>query len=288
MTQEIATLAPPPAQHQTIAAVCGEGKRPAPGAITHQPANKTTHGAAVGTEQWPNPATIGTGDPFAPGAPLALALRALVPGLRQARNKQPTFPSNHRPVALYELASFQTGLRVVKRQFSPDGEIGIIRKRDIVNGHLQYDLARTTSRVCAHNHVLKGGDLVLHSHYGSFTPIVIDEAGEPMACATPLVAIRIQDKTTLLPEYLAWYLRTSSAHQTLAAYAGQAKPAHAAIEGLYAVCLPKPRPEVQRLISGIARLLQDFQECARTQHLDSVSAADADTFERILERLARF
>jgi hypothetical protein len=58
--------------------------------------------------------------------------------------------------------------------------------------------------------------------------------------------------------------------QTLAAHEGR-KAAFAAIEGLHTGLLPKPIHEAQRLISGIARLLRDFQESAQAAKL-SVSA----------------
>lgn len=200
----------------------------------------------------------------------------------------PNFPKNHAPINLATLASFQAGLRVRTHQIKPNGDVAIIRKRDIVKGKLNFELEHATFRDFPRNHALQAGDVVLHSHYGTYTPIVIDEPAETMACASPLVLIRIQDKTALLPEYLAWYLRTSAGHQTLAAYEKQDKPVYAAIEGLYAVRLAKPRPEVQRLISGIARLFREFQEHAQLVGLDSVNVEESETFEGILCRLAQF
>lgn len=201
----------------------------------------------------------------------------------------PNYPTNHRPVHLATLASFQAGLQVRTYQIRPDGPIDIIRTRDIVKGHLRYELECAKIRDFPKNHALQVGDVVLQGHYGTFTPIVMDEHHKPIACASPLVFIRIQDKAALLPEYVAWYLRTSEGHQTLAAYEkADRKPAFATIEGLYAIQLPKPSPEVQRLVSGVARLLREFQEYASATGLTRISAKDAETFDWILCRLAQF
>ena len=204
------------------------------------------------------------------------------------RTAPPNYSINHRPVQLSTMAAFQVGLRVRTYQIKPDGEVSIIRARDIVKGYLSYELEYANIRDFPKNHALQAGDVVLQSHYGTFTPIVIDEQRNPMACASPLVFIRIRDKAALLPEYLAWYLRTSEGHQTLAAYEKQGKPAFAAIEGLYAVRLAQPSPEVQRLISGISRLLRDFQDCAAVTSSAPISAQDAETFDWVLCRLAQF
>ena len=209
-------------------------------------------------------------------------------GAVPAHTALPKFPKNHAPVNLATLASFQAGLRVRTYQIKPTADVAIIRKRDIVKGQLKYELEHATFREFPRNHALQAGDVVLHSHFGTYTPIVIDEPGETMVCAAPLVLIRILDKAALLPEYLAWYLRTSAGHQTLAAYEKQDKPVYAAIEGLYAVRLAKPRPEAQRLISGIARLFREFQEHAQLVGLDSFNVEDSATFEGILCRLAQF
>jgi restriction endonuclease S subunit len=154
---------------------------------------------------------------------------------------------------LKEISSIQTG---VFAKPNTDGDVVYLQARHFdEHGKLIIDLHPDLNKIDINpKHLLLPGD-ILYAAKGTKNFATHYEAKNiPAVASTSFFVIRLQQKNTIIPAYLVWFINHSETQQLLKAQARGSSIASISKGVLEELEIPIPQLEIQQLILNIAAL----------------------------------
>ena len=119
-------------------------------------------------------------------------------------------------IKLHNIAVIQTG---VFAKVAPNPNALYLQQSDFDgNGELR-NTAQPTITIDNQKHLLSAGDLLLASKGNNNICVVVPKLEQQSVASPSFLVIRLCDKTSVLPEYVAWYINLPATQKVLAAQA---------------------------------------------------------------------
>lgn len=150
------------------------------------------------------------------------------------------------------LADLRTGYTL--REKTDPGSVAIVQAADLADNRLADDLGTTTDARPGPEHRLRAGDVLVSSRGDRNAAAFVERDMPDVVAASYLYVIRVRPGAQLDPEFLAWYLTTDPAQDSLGALAhGTYGVRRVRIDDMRALPVPLPPLDVQQRIAQAAR-----------------------------------
>lgn len=174
-------------------------------------------------------------------------------------------------IKLHNIAVIQTG---VFSKVVPNPNALYLQQSDFDgNGELR-NTTQPTIIVANQKHLLTAGDLLLASKGNNNMCVIVPEIEQKCVASPSFLAIRLHDKSAILPEFVAWYLNLPTTQNTLAAQARGTSIMSISKASLGELEIPIPPIEKQKKYIELSKL----QKCEQQLY-----AAIAERRKQILE-----
>ena len=157
---------------------------------------------------------------------------------------------------LIDIATIQTG---VFAKATLNANTLYLQQSDFDADGLMSDALRPTIIIDNMKHLLNEGDLLLASKGDNNMCVIIPDTGRKCVASPSFLVIRLHDKTSILPEYVAWYLNLPTMQKALAAQARGSSIMSISKSSLEDVKIPIPSIERQRRYVELAELQKQEQ-----------------------------
>ena len=172
---------------------------------------------------------------------------------------------------LNNIATIQTG---VFAKTTPNPNALYLQQSDFDgNGELR-NTTQPTIIVANQKHLLAAGDLLLASKGNNNICVVVPKLEQQSVASPSFLVIRLCDKTSVLPEYVAWYINLPAIQKVLAAQARGTSIMSISKATLGELEIPIPSIEKQKKYVELSKLQKREQQ---------LYAAIAERRRRILE-----
>lgn len=119
-------------------------------------------------------------------------------------------------IKLRDIATIQTG---VFAKTAPNPNVLYLQQGDFDSNGVLCDTAHPTIVIDSAKHLLFAGDLLLASKGNNNICVVVPKLEQQSVASPSFLVIRLSDKTSVLPEYVAWYINLPATQKVLAAQA---------------------------------------------------------------------
>lgn len=152
---------------------------------------------------------------------------------------------------LHNIATIQTG---VFAKNSPNPNALYLQQSDFDgNGELR-DTAQPTIFTDNAKHLLTAGDLLLASKGNNNMCVVLPKIEQQCVASPSFLVIRLHDKCTTLPEYVAWYINLPATQKVLAIQARGTSIMSISKATLGELEIPIPPLEIQKKYIELSKL----------------------------------
>ena len=117
---------------------------------------------------------------------------------------------------LYNIATIQTG---VFAKTSPTPNVLYLQQGDFNSDGVLSDTLQPTITTDNAKHLLTAGDLLLASKGNNNICVVVPKLEQQSVASPSFLVIRLCNKASVLPEYVAWYINLPATQEALAAQA---------------------------------------------------------------------
>ena len=117
---------------------------------------------------------------------------------------------------LYNIATIQTGFFV---KASPTPNVLYLQQGDFNSDGVLSDTLQPTITTDNAKHLLTAGDLLLASKGNNNICVVVPKLEQQSVASPSFLVIRLCNKASVLPEYVAWYINLPTTQKALAAQA---------------------------------------------------------------------
>ena len=162
---------------------------------------------------------------------------------------------------LHSIAVIQTG---VFAKVVPNPNALYLQQSDFDSRGELRDTAQSTIAVANQKHLLAAGDLLLASKGNNNICVVVSKLEQQSVASPSFLVIRLCDKTSVLPEYVAWYINLPATQKVLAAQARGTSIMSISKATLGELEIPIPPIERQKKYIELSKLQKREQELYKT------------------------
>ena len=174
-------------------------------------------------------------------------------------------------IKLHNIAVIQTG---VFAKVVPNPNALYLQQSDFDGNGALRSTTQPTIIVANQKHLLTAGDLLLASKGNNNMCVIVPEIEQKCVASPSFLVIRLHDKSTILPEFVAWYLNLPTVQNTLSAQARGTSIMSISKATLGELEIPVPSVERQRRYIELSKL---------QKHEQQLYAAIAERRKQILE-----
>lgn len=154
------------------------------------------------------------------------------------------------------VAEIQTGFSFRSGVATAHTGTCVVQLKDVsADGTITADALDRVEETFAHGYLLEQGDILFRSRGQTLTAAVMPQPTAPTITAAPLLRLRMLNKQTTLPEYIAWYLNSTPGQAYMESMAKQSSVKMIDRASLLAMEVPMPPPTVQDTIATMAMLM---------------------------------
>lgn len=158
---------------------------------------------------------------------------------------------------LHNIATIQTG---VFAKTAPNPNAFYLQQDDFDSNGVLCNTAQPTVIIDRAKHLLVAGDLLLASKGNNNMCVVIPELEQKCVASPSFLVIRLSDKTSVLPEYVAWYINLPATQKALAAQARGTSIMSISKATLGELEIPIPSLETQQKYIKLSKLQKREQQ----------------------------
>ena len=162
---------------------------------------------------------------------------------------------------LNNIATIQTG---VFAKTTPNPDALYLQQSDFDSRGELRDTAQPTIATDNPKHLLAAGDLLLASKGNNNICVIVPEIEQKCVASPSFLAIRLHDKSAILPEFVAWYLNLPTIQNTLSAQARGTSIMSISKATLGELEIPIPPIERQKKYIELSKLQKREQELYKT------------------------